>query len=280
MNCPDCGSPVAPGAAVCAQCGFPLRKDALPRGAGGGARSTTNTVGIVIGVVVAGFVAVVFIGILAALAIPRFTQATTRAKEKEGEGLLKQAYIAENGYMAQHGSYTTDLGALREYGLVDPANVSYHLEVARADTRDLCVHALPNQGSGVAPIRIVTSGTIEHGVTCGDDGAEAGAEPSDDDGHMGFAIGVLKDVDTGVRYWQRDHGRLPKTDAELADAYPRAGEDPDYLMRLSPAPDGGFCVNIAPRRPPGSPPSFSLDAQRVVHEDGACFGREVHRFGR
>src|SRR4051794_21788226 len=102
VSCPDCGAQVSDTAVVCPQCGFPLRRDVLSRTTAGRSGSGSNTAGIVIGVVAAGFVMVVVIGILAALAIPRFAMATSRAKEKEGEGLLKQAYTLENAYYANN----------------------------------------------------------------------------------------------------------------------------------------------------------------------------------
>src|SRR4051812_20301905 len=107
IHCPDCGAQVSDTAVVCAQCGFPLRRDALgtaagARGGRGGGGSGFNTAGLVIGIVVAGFMGVVIIGILAALAIPRFTQASARAKEHEGELLLRQAFTLENTYYANN----------------------------------------------------------------------------------------------------------------------------------------------------------------------------------
>ena len=57
-------------------------------------------------------IVVVIIGILAALAIPRFTQASARAKEKEADGILKQIYTLQNAYYANNGTYagnSTDL---------------------------------------------------------------------------------------------------------------------------------------------------------------------------
>ena len=61
-------------------------------------------------------IVVVIIGILAALAIPRFTQASARAKEKEADGILKQIYTLENAYYANNGAWATTDAQLQTVG--------------------------------------------------------------------------------------------------------------------------------------------------------------------
>jgi type II secretion system protein G len=61
-------------------------------------------------------IVVVIIGILAALAIPRFTQASARAKEKEADGILKQIYTLENAYYANNGTYASGSTDLQTVG--------------------------------------------------------------------------------------------------------------------------------------------------------------------
>lgn len=53
-------------------------------------------------------IVVVIIGILAALAIPRFMQATTKSKQSEAKGILKQIYTMERTYRQENGSYGDD----------------------------------------------------------------------------------------------------------------------------------------------------------------------------
>jgi type IV pilus assembly protein PilA len=58
-------------------------------------------------------IVVVIIGILAALAIPRFMQATTKSKQSEAKQILKQIYTMERAYRQEHGEYClnlTDIG--------------------------------------------------------------------------------------------------------------------------------------------------------------------------
>ena len=61
-------------------------------------------------------IVVVIIGILAALAIPRFTQASARAKEKEADGILKQIFTLQNAYYANNGTYAGSSAALQTVG--------------------------------------------------------------------------------------------------------------------------------------------------------------------
>jgi type II secretory pathway pseudopilin PulG len=281
IHCRDCGAQVSESAVVCPQCGFPLRRDVLAQtaGRGGGGGTGSNAAGIVLGIVVAGFVGIVIIGILAALAIPRFTQASTRAKEKEGEGILKQVYTLENAYYANYGEYSPTLEGLQVVGW-DPAvgtsmvNFS-SVEVVGAQPGGLCAHVLPRGGKGVEPIRIIDSGEIQRGLLCGE--ISMSADASDETA----ALGVLEDVTRAVAAWRRDHGgRFPSTDTELVEAYPSAADDPDFAMGLAPGSgDGnGFCMNIAKRPVPPSRPLLSLDGDGNAWSQPGCAGEVVQSF--
>ncbi len=50
-------------------------------------------------------IVVVIIGILASLAIPRFMRATTKAKQSEAKGILKQIYTLQMAYRVDHDQY-------------------------------------------------------------------------------------------------------------------------------------------------------------------------------
>jgi len=50
-------------------------------------------------------IVVVIIGILAALAIPRFMKSATKAKQTEAKGLLKQIYTMQQAYFGMYESY-------------------------------------------------------------------------------------------------------------------------------------------------------------------------------
>lgn len=50
-------------------------------------------------------IVVVIIGILAALAIPRFMKASTKTKQSEAKSILKQIYVNEHTYRQQGNAY-------------------------------------------------------------------------------------------------------------------------------------------------------------------------------
>jgi len=50
-------------------------------------------------------IVVVIIGILAALAIPRFMRATTKSKQTEAKQILKQIYVMEQSYRQEYDAY-------------------------------------------------------------------------------------------------------------------------------------------------------------------------------
>jgi len=50
-------------------------------------------------------IVVVIIGILAAMAIPRFMRATTKAKQSEAKQILKQIYTMQRAYRQQYDTY-------------------------------------------------------------------------------------------------------------------------------------------------------------------------------
>ena len=50
-------------------------------------------------------IVVVIIGILAALAIPRFMRATTKAKQSEAKQVLKQIYTMQHAYRQEYNGY-------------------------------------------------------------------------------------------------------------------------------------------------------------------------------
>ncbi|KAA3633749.1 MAG: prepilin-type N-terminal cleavage/methylation domain-containing protein [Calditrichaeota bacterium] len=63
-------------------------------------------------------IVVVIIGILAALAIPRFMQATTKSKQSEAKQLLKQIYTMQRTYRQANNTYGDD-------GVTAAANASF-----------------------------------------------------------------------------------------------------------------------------------------------------------
>jgi prepilin-type N-terminal cleavage/methylation domain-containing protein len=69
-------------------------------------------------------VVIVIIGILAAVAIPKFVDASQRAKASEFPTQLTAIYNGELAYYAQSACYLTSLGALKDSAYVDVASTS------------------------------------------------------------------------------------------------------------------------------------------------------------
>ncbi|HYW13990.1 MAG TPA: prepilin-type N-terminal cleavage/methylation domain-containing protein [Longimicrobium sp.] len=68
-------------------------------------------------------IVVVIIGILAAIAIPKFSNASARAKEKEAEVILKQVYTMQGTYRAEHGTWAASTTDLATVGWEAPTSV-------------------------------------------------------------------------------------------------------------------------------------------------------------
>jgi prepilin-type N-terminal cleavage/methylation domain-containing protein len=94
-------------------------------------------------------IVVVIIGILAALAIPRFMTATTKSKQSECKGILKQIYTMERTYRQQNNTYwgqgtTTNAGAGNTFapiGVEVTSNALYTYTITTATTTNLLVTA-------------------------------------------------------------------------------------------------------------------------------------------
>ncbi len=83
-------------------------------------------------------IVVVIIGILAALAIPRFMQATVKSKQSEAKGILKQIYTMERTFRQESaaGVYLAcaDNAAMVNIGVEIPVDVRYDYSVALVGT--------------------------------------------------------------------------------------------------------------------------------------------------
>jgi prepilin-type N-terminal cleavage/methylation domain-containing protein len=89
-------------------------------------------------------IVVVIIGILAALAIPRFMTASTRAKQSEAKQLLKQVYTMQHTYRQANGTYgdggvtAVAGGAFTQIGVEIMSSANYQYVMAAAANTFLC----------------------------------------------------------------------------------------------------------------------------------------------
>ncbi len=78
-------------------------------------------------------IVVVIIGILAALAVPRFMRATTKSKQSEAKQLLKQIYTMERTYRQENDTYLAAAdnaaGEWSDIGIEIPVNTRYEYSV-------------------------------------------------------------------------------------------------------------------------------------------------------
>ena len=83
-------------------------------------------------------IVVVIIGILAALAIPRFMRATTKSKQSEAKMILKQIYVMQHAYRQEYDAYccngasATAGGSIPVLGIDVMVNARYTYTIAAA----------------------------------------------------------------------------------------------------------------------------------------------------
>jgi prepilin-type N-terminal cleavage/methylation domain-containing protein len=94
-------------------------------------------------------IVVVIIGILAALAIPRFMRATTKSKQSEAKNILKQIYAMERAYRQEYDTYwgqgvvasAAAQAALGRIGVDIMSTARYTYTITTADASNLLVTA-------------------------------------------------------------------------------------------------------------------------------------------
>jgi len=94
-------------------------------------------------------IVVVIIGILAALAIPRFMRATTKSKQSEAKQILKQIYVMQRAYRQENDTYTANGASASAGGSfavlgVDIMNSARYSYVIAADSTSFTATATGN----------------------------------------------------------------------------------------------------------------------------------------
>jgi type IV pilus assembly protein PilE len=279
-RCPDCGTPVSPNAVVCPQCGFPIRPAQLPQGIGrigGGSSSTKVVIAAVIVTVLLG--GIVLIGIVAALAIPRFTAASQRAKEKQGEGLLKWAYVAEQTFHAQHGRFTGDVAELNSVNgpRVETGAHLYDLEVSAASDNELCLEAVSARGNAsLKALSMDQNGSIYHVAGCS--GEPYLSVPTGSGGDEG-ARQIMREVYESVQSYKAARGQYP---TQLTDVVAKVHDSPageEFRVMLVHADETrGLCAAAVPRAPRSGLQAISVDESGKLYDGFTCSGTPIDDF--
>jgi len=103
-------------------------------------------------------IVVVIVGILAALAIPRFQNAAIQTKESEAKTILKQIYTFQLAYRQERGGYSASMAGL---GFVAPSNSRYVYAIDAAAGATFTASATPDGTDAT----LVTTFTIDQNGT-------------------------------------------------------------------------------------------------------------------
>jgi prepilin-type N-terminal cleavage/methylation domain-containing protein len=103
-------------------------------------------------------IVVVIIGILAAIAIPKFANVSRSAKQSEAEPTLKQIATLQQSYFQKNDSYVAAIGSLT--GFEDPKATYFTFEIISGDASKMCAKATPTSkgtDAGVVAMYITQS---------------------------------------------------------------------------------------------------------------------------
>jgi type IV pilus assembly protein PilE len=110
-------------------------------------------------------IVVVIIGILAAIAIPKFSGVSRGAKESEAPPILKQVYTLELRYMQKNDAYATSFDDLE--GSADPVNTAKYYQFAlTATTTGFSVCASPKTLTDLKSFKIDDAGVVSEVPSC------------------------------------------------------------------------------------------------------------------
>ncbi len=123
-------------------------------------------------------IVVVIIGILAAMALPRFMKVATKSKQSEAKGLLKQIYTMQAAYYAEHETYCLNGGqasptlldgfASIGVSITPPARYTYDM-VSDANTFTCTATANLDPDATVDTWTITQDGTLVNSIDDSDD---------------------------------------------------------------------------------------------------------------
>ncbi|HYJ78948.1 MAG TPA: hypothetical protein VEW03_05080 [Longimicrobiaceae bacterium] len=166
VQCPSCAGRVSHLAAACPRCGYPIAVPPPPPRASGSIGVIVALAGLLCVVVV-----VVALGLFAAVAVPRFEQATHRAREAAAGTELRQLHALEQAQLASTGAYTANLTdpEADDYlaGWEGPSTPDYDFSAA-IEAGGLCLEATPGAhlDAAVRPLSMDEGGALHAGAGC------------------------------------------------------------------------------------------------------------------
>jgi prepilin-type N-terminal cleavage/methylation domain-containing protein len=111
-------------------------------------------------------IVVVIIGILAAIAVPKFNEVSKRSKEAEAPPILKQLHTLQERYLQQEGSYATSIADLEGASVNFADGKYYHFQLGTADGASYIACATPIDATlGLRSMRVDQAGSVSDG-TC------------------------------------------------------------------------------------------------------------------
>jgi len=111
-------------------------------------------------------IVVVIIGILAAIAIPKFSEVSKSSKEAEADPILKQAYSLQESYYQRNDTYAGSDAFLSAVGWTTSHDAKYYnFTVSSGDASNFCIQATTKDANVTRTKKITKSRNIEIG-TC------------------------------------------------------------------------------------------------------------------
>ena len=111
-------------------------------------------------------IVVVIIGILAAIAIPKFSEVSKSSKEAEADPILKQAYSLQETYKQKNDTYASSDAFLGEVGWASQEGKYYTVSVGSGNDTAFCIEATSKDADVTRHKTINATRTITVGAQC------------------------------------------------------------------------------------------------------------------
>lgn len=245
LTCTNCGQRGSDTDAFCTRCGMPRGggRPAVPQASaagGGGPRSGSNTLAWVAVAAAVLFGGVFVVGILAAIAIPKFSSVSKSAKQAEAAPILAYIQQLQTHHAVANGRYAPDLSGLTGY--TDPEARYFAFSVSRAELNDLCIEAQPDGEGERAGLRATSmdgNGTHFGDAGCTGAALDRSGKPVEDISDS-EASPTLKRLHVLETQFRKEEGRYALDLAELRGA--DSMDNRFFTFAVTRATDRELCV--------------------------------------